>query len=96
MPLLGVPIALKDLCYTRGILTTAGSKILADFVPDQDSEVAVRLARAGAILLGKTNMHEFAYGITSDLWDKVFRTRIPAPTRDRLLHRPPQPAVLRS
>ncbi|MGH9688691.1 MAG: amidase [Candidatus Acidiferrales bacterium] len=65
-PLHGIPIALKDNFYTRGIRTTAGSKILGEFVPKEDSEVAARLARAGAILLGKTNMHEFAYGITSE------------------------------
>jgi aspartyl-tRNA(Asn)/glutamyl-tRNA(Gln) amidotransferase subunit A len=65
-PLHGIPISLKDNFWTRGIRTTAGSKILADFVPRQDSEVAARLAGAGAILLGKTNMHEFAYGITTD------------------------------
>ena len=65
-PLHGIPIALKDNFCTRGIRTTAGSKILADFVPKADSEVAARLASAGAILLGKTNMHEFAYGITSE------------------------------
>ena len=55
-PLHGVPVSLKDNFCTRGIRTTAGSKILAHFVPRADSEVAVRLARAGAILLGKTNM----------------------------------------
>lgn len=65
-PLHGIPIALKDNFCTRGVRTTAGSKILADFVPKEDSEVAARLAGAGAILLGKTNMHEFAYGITSE------------------------------
>ncbi len=65
-PLHGIPIALKDNFYTRGIRTTAGSTILGDFVPKEDSEVAARLAAAGAILLGKTNMHEFAYGITSE------------------------------
>jgi len=65
-PLFGIPIALKDNFYTRGIRTTAGSKILANFVPKQDSDVAARLAAAGAILLGKTNMHEFAYGITNE------------------------------
>jgi aspartyl-tRNA(Asn)/glutamyl-tRNA(Gln) amidotransferase subunit A len=65
-PLHGIPVSLKDNFWTRGIRTTAGSKILSDFVPDQDSDVAARLARAGAILLGKTNMHEFAYGITGE------------------------------
>jgi aspartyl-tRNA(Asn)/glutamyl-tRNA(Gln) amidotransferase subunit A len=65
-PLHGIPISLKDNFYTRGIRTTAGSKILSDFVPETDSHVASRLARAGTILLGKTNMHEFAYGITGE------------------------------
>jgi len=65
-PLHGIPISLKDNYWTRGIRTTAGSKILADFVPEVDSHAANRLARAGAILLGKTNMHEFAYGITGE------------------------------
>jgi aspartyl-tRNA(Asn)/glutamyl-tRNA(Gln) amidotransferase subunit A len=65
-PLHGIPISLKDNFWTRGIRTTAGSKILADFVPQADSDIAVMLARVGAILLGKTNMHEFAYGITGE------------------------------
>jgi aspartyl-tRNA(Asn)/glutamyl-tRNA(Gln) amidotransferase subunit A len=65
-PLHGIPISLKDNYWTRGIRTTAGSKILGKFVPDEDSQVASRLARAGVILLGKTNMHEFAYGITNE------------------------------
>jgi aspartyl-tRNA(Asn)/glutamyl-tRNA(Gln) amidotransferase subunit A len=64
-PLLGIPITLKDNLWTRGIPTTAGSKILHDFAPAVDSTVARKLARAGAILLGKTHLHEFAYGITN-------------------------------
>jgi aspartyl-tRNA(Asn)/glutamyl-tRNA(Gln) amidotransferase subunit A len=65
-PLHGIPVSLKDNFYTRGIRTTAGSRILEDFVPDRDSDVAARLARAGAILIGKTNLHEFAYGVTTE------------------------------
>jgi aspartyl-tRNA(Asn)/glutamyl-tRNA(Gln) amidotransferase subunit A len=64
-PLFGIPISLKDNFWTRGIRTTAGSKILGNFIPNEDSDVAARLASAGAILLGKTNMHEFAYGISN-------------------------------
>ncbi|HZO80890.1 MAG TPA: amidase [Candidatus Binataceae bacterium] len=64
-PFHGVPVALKDLCYTRGIRTSAGAKILADFVPEYDSTVWARLAAAGAVLLGKLNMHEFANGASS-------------------------------
>ncbi len=64
-PFHGIPIGLKDLCYTKGIATTGGSKILGAFKPAHDCTVWTRLARAGAILLGKLNLHEFAYGITS-------------------------------
>ena len=63
-PLLGIPIAIKDNLWTRGIRSTAGSKILADFIPSEDSTAARKLARAGAVPLGKTNLNEFAYGIT--------------------------------
>jgi aspartyl-tRNA(Asn)/glutamyl-tRNA(Gln) amidotransferase subunit A len=64
-PFHGIPVALKDLCYTKGILTTGGSKVCAEFVPDFDCTVWTRLEQAGAILLGKLNMHEFAGGATS-------------------------------
>jgi aspartyl-tRNA(Asn)/glutamyl-tRNA(Gln) amidotransferase subunit A len=63
-PLLGIPVTIKDNIWTRGIRSTAGSKILRDFVPPEDSTVARKLARTGAILIGKTNLNEFAYGIT--------------------------------
>jgi aspartyl-tRNA(Asn)/glutamyl-tRNA(Gln) amidotransferase subunit A len=64
-PLHGIPVALKDLCYTKGVLTTGGSKIFANFVPDFDSTVWERLEKAGAVLLGKLNLHEFAGGATT-------------------------------
>ena len=64
-PLHGVPIALKDNIDTAGVRTTAASALYADRVPDEDAEVVTRLKAAGAVLLGKLNMHEFAYGGTS-------------------------------
>jgi aspartyl-tRNA(Asn)/glutamyl-tRNA(Gln) amidotransferase subunit A len=65
-PLHGIPIALKDLYDTKGVRTAAGSKILWDRVPDEDSAVTTLLRAAGAISLGKTNTHEFAYGVTTN------------------------------
>lgn len=62
----GIPISLKDNIYTKDVRTTAGSKILKDFVPQHDATVVAQLQEAGVILLGKTNLHEFAYGVTTN------------------------------
>ena len=64
-PLHGIPIGLKDLIDTAGVRTTCGSALFADRVPTEDAEVVHRLKRAGAVLLGKQNLQEFAYGGTS-------------------------------
>ncbi|HTW27000.1 MAG TPA: amidase [Acetobacteraceae bacterium] len=61
-PLHGIPVAIKDNMATQGIRTTAASRILADWVPDQDATVVHRLKQAGAVILGKTNLYEFAFG----------------------------------
>ena len=79
----GIPIAVKDLFATVGIRTTAGSRILRDWVPDRDATVVRRLRESGAVLLGKLGMHEFAYGISSvnphfgDVHNPWDPTRIP-------------------
>ncbi len=64
-PLHGIPIALKDLIDTAGVRTTGGSALYADRVPTRDAEVAGRLLAGGAVLLGKLNQHELAYGASS-------------------------------
>lgn len=82
-PLQGIPVAVKDLFYTKGTRTTGGSKIFEDFVPTYDAAVVEKLKSAGAVLTGKLGMHELAFGITSNnahygpirnAWDP---TRIP-------------------
>ena len=65
-PLAGVPIAVKDQYWTKGILTTNGSNIYKDFIPDEDSTVVQRLREAGSVLLGKLNMSELAMGGTQN------------------------------
>lgn len=62
----GIPVALKDNIGTKGVPTTMGSSILRGFLPLEDATVVRKLRRAGAIVLGKTNLHEFAYGVTSE------------------------------
>lgn len=62
-PLHGVPIALKDLLYTRGLPTASGTRVMADFVPAEDATVVSRLKSAGAVIIGKTQLTEGAYGV---------------------------------
>ena len=64
-PLHGIPVAVKDLFATKGTRTTAGSRILATWIPDEDATVVRKLREAGTVLLGKLGLHEFAYGISS-------------------------------
>lgn len=73
-PLHGIPMGLKDLIDAAGLPTTASSDVRAGHIADHDSQVAARLKAAGAVLLGKTHTHEFAYGLTtpqtSNAWDQ--------------------------
>ena len=65
-PLHGIPIAHKDLIATKGIRTTSGSRLFRDHIPDADASVVERLESAGAVMVGKTGLHELAYGVTSE------------------------------
>ena len=61
-PMHGIPVAVKDQFWTKGTRSTGGTRILADFVPDEDATIIANLKRAGAVVLGKTNMTEFRHG----------------------------------
>ena len=71
----GIPVAVKDQLWTKGIRTTIGSRIMADFFPQEDATAVANLKKAGAIILGKTNLTEFAiggsqrYGPNRNPWD---------------------------
>ena len=76
-PMHGVPLGVKDQFFTKGVRTTGGARVLADFVPEEDATVIAKLKDAGAVLLGKLNMSEFAmagiydhpYGTPRNPWD---------------------------
>ena len=88
-PLHGIPIGLKDNIETAGVRTTAGSKTLAGYIPTEDAEVTARLKAAGAVIVGKCNMHIFASG--ADLRRELLRPRAqsvePGDDRGRIVRR---------
>lgn len=81
-PLHGVPLSIKDIYWTKGVRTTSGSRVLADFIPDEDATVVARLRDAGAVLIAKANTYQFAcsppireYGPTRNPWNVTRTTR---------------------
>ena len=73
-PLAGVPVAIKDVLSTRGVRTTAGSKILSKYIPPFDCTAVARMEAAGAVVLGKTNCDEFAMGSSNGelgIWSRA-------------------------
>lgn len=93
-PLHGIPVALKDLFNTGGVRTTSGSKIFDNFIPTEDCTVAAKFHQAGAILLGKLNMHQFAYGPTGENPDyghmPILGTQTWSPAAPAAAQAPPQ------
>lgn len=81
-PLSGIPYAVKDLIDVKGVLTTAGSRVFHDNVASEDAFVVDRMAQAGAVMLGKLNMHEFAYGTTGE--NATYGTSVNAYDESRL------------
>src|SRR5207237_2268225 len=61
----GIPLSVKDLYDTKGVKTTAGAKIFANRVPGEDAAAVQKLKEAGAVIVGKANLHEFAFGVTT-------------------------------
>ena len=83
-PLAGVPVAIKDNMCTEGVTTTCSSKILSNFVPTFSAEAVLNLEKAGAVVIGKTNMDEFAMGSTTETsyYGEMYRVDLPvAPVR---------------
>jgi amidase len=100
-PLFGVPVGIKDVTPTKGVLTTYGSTLFKDHVPDVDALVVERLRAAGAIVLGKTNTPEFAFGpntVTRCSAPRATRgtSRAPPAARAAARRRPWPPACARS